>query len=196
MKRLIVFATVALVTVAMIAQEKSPRRGRDDARPKEGRQMMMHGIGPWAIQLLSSKETLEKIGVTDAELQQKILAALAPLNEKGDALERQVREISRDQFQQMRALFDDDAKDPKSVLGVIDEVAKLRAEQGKLIVKAVQVLREHLSKEQLAKIRALVFERGRDRGMVRRGGKEGGGEHRGRPPRGGRGGRRNAPQEP
>ena len=51
----------------------------------------------------------------------------------------------------------------------IDEVAKLRAEQGRLSVRAIVVLRDNLSPEQLEKAREFILARGRERGRMRQG---------------------------
>ena len=192
MKRLMVLAAVATATVAMFAQSRPQRQG--EGQHQGERRQMMPFAGPWMMRMLSSKESLEKIGVTDEALQKKVLDGLASLRGKEEELDRKVREMSRDQFQQMRTLFEDGGNDPKAVYSVIDELAKLRGEQGKLTVKAILVLRENLSKEQFAKVRSMLFERGRDRGMMRRSGRGGTkGDRPGRQPRDGKGGRGTTP---
>ena len=134
--------------------------------------------------MLSSKMVLDRIGVTNEAQRTKLLADIKPLKEQGDVLEQKIREISREQAQLMRVLFQDKGSDPKAVLDKLDEVAKLRAEQGGLSVEAIIVLRDNLSPEQLAKAREFILERGRERGRMRRGGMGPGGERRGPPPDG------------
>ena len=175
MKKLGIVIVAALATVCVLAQDK-PRRGggkHRGERPAAGeRQMhgpMMHAAGAWVPRMLADKASLEKIGVTDEALSTKILAELKPLKEQGDVLEKKIREISREQAQLMRGLLKDKASDPKAAMDKIDEVAKLRAEQGRLSVRAIVVLRDNLSPEQLEKAREFILERGRERGRMRQG---------------------------
>ena len=175
MKKLGIVIVAALATVCVLAQDK-PRRGggkHRGERPAAGeRQMhgpMMHAAGAWVPRMLADKASLEKIGVMDEALGTKILAELKPLREQGDVLEKKIREISREQAQLMRGLLKDKASDPKAAMDKIDEVAKLRAEQGRLSVRAIVVLRDNLSPEQLEKAREFILERGRERGRMRQG---------------------------
>jgi hypothetical protein len=134
--------------------------------------------------MLSSNMVLDRIGVTNEAQRTKLLAEIKPLKEQGDLLEQKIRDISREQAQLMRVLFQEKGSDPKAVLEKLDEVAKLRAEQGGLSVKAIIVLRDNLSPEQLTKAREFILERGRERGQMRRGGMRPGGERRTPPPDG------------
>ena len=174
MKKLGIVIVAALATVCVLAQDK-PRRGgkHRGERPAAGeRQMhgpMMHAAGAWVPRMLADKASLEKIGVTDGALCTKLLAELKPLKEQGDVLEKKIREISREQAQLMRGLLKDKASDPKTAMDKIDEVAKLRAEQGRLSVRALVVLRDNLSSDQLEKAREFILERGRERGRMRQG---------------------------
>ena len=174
MKKLGIVIVAALATVCVLAQDK-PRRGgkHRGERPAAGeRQMhgpMIHAAGAWVPRMLADKASLEKIGVTDGALCTKLLAELKPLKEQGDMLEKKIREISREQAQLMRGLLKDKASDPKTAMDKIDEVAKLRAEQGRLSVRALVVLRDNLSSEQLEKAREFILERGRERGRMRQG---------------------------
>ncbi len=164
MKRiLVIFA--ALAAAFALAQEKpnQPQGG------KRGRPRMMQQAGPWVVRMLSNKETLEKIGVSDAEAQKKILAELEPLKKQGSEIEKKIRQISRQQAELTHGLFEDKARDPKPVMDKIAEVAELRAEQGRISVKAMLVLRDKLAPEQLEKAKTVIFERGRERGRMRRG---------------------------
>ena len=174
MKKLGIVIVAALATVCVLAQDK-PRRGgkHRGERPAAGeRQMhgpMMHAAGAWVPRMLADKASLEKIGVTDGAICTKLLAELKPLKEQGDVLEKKIREISREQAQLMRGLLKDKSSDPKAAMDKIDEVAKLRAEQGRLSVRALVVLRDNLSSEQLEKAREFILERGRERGRMRQG---------------------------
>ena len=189
MKKIGMIIVAVLATACVLAQDK-PRRGgkHRGERPAAGeRQMhgpMMHAAGAWVPRMLSNKASLEKIGVTDEALSTKLLAELKPLREQGDLLEQKIREVSREQAKLMQGLLKDKGSDPKPVMEKIDEVAKLRAEQGRLSVRALVVLRDNLSPEQLAKARELVLEHGRERGKMRRGGMGPGGERPVPPPDG------------
>ena len=192
MKKIGMIIVAVLATACVLAQEK-PRRGRGGGHPRGERPAMgerpmrgpmMHAAGAWVPRMLASKASLEKIGVTDEALRNKLLAELKPLKEQGDTLEQRIRDISREQVQLMRALFQEKGSDPKAVQDKIDEVAKLRAEQGGLSVRAIILLRDNLSPEQLAKAREFILERGRERGRMRRGGMGPGGERPTPPPDG------------
>ena len=188
MKKIGMIIVAVLATACVLAQEK-PRRGgkHRGERPAAGERQrgpMMHAAGAWVPRMLSNKASLEKIGVTDEALSTKLIAELKPLREQGDLLEQKIREVSREQAKLMQDLLKDKGSDPRPVMEKIDEVAKLRAEQGRLSVRALVVLRDNLSPEQLAKARELVLERGRERGKMRRGGMGPGGERPVPPPDG------------
>ena len=207
MRSVYVLATVVLAAACVFAQDQDrPRRRGGEGRPPMGERpfgprMMMQDSGPWVARMLSNRENLDQIGVTDEALRNKLLGELQPIREKGDELEKRIREISREQAQLMRELFADKAKDAKPVLDKIDEVAKLRAEQGRLSVKAILAARDNLSPEQLGKAQAMIREKGHQRGWMRRDGENGprGAQSEGhgrRHPEGRRGkGPRRAPEE-
>lgn len=194
MKRIGMVIVAVLATACVLAQEK-PRRGRGGAHPRGERPPaaerppagpMMHMAGAWVPRMLATKGNLAKIGVTDEALVAKLLGELKPLREQGDQLEQKVRENARAYAQLMRTLLMDKGSDPQAAMAKNDEVAKLRAEQGRLSVKALLVLRDNLSPEQLEKARAYILERGRERGRIRRGGPGQGPEaERKGPPEGG-----------
>ena len=178
MKKIGMFIAVALAAACVLAQE-GPRRGKGGGRRARGERPpagerphagpMMHAPGAWVPRMLSTKENLAKIDVTDEALCAKLLGEFKPMKEKGDELEQKIRAISREQAQMMRALLKDKSADPKAVMDKIDEVAKLRAEQGRLSVRALLVLRDNLTPEQLKKAHEFIHERGRERGRMRRG---------------------------
>ena len=203
--------TIGMMTLAILAtacvlaqdENRGPRPGGArhprGEHPMMGRPMMMPPTGPWVAQLLCNSENLDKIGVTDEALRGKLTLELQPIKDKGNVLEKQIREISREQAQLMRELFAEKGRDAKPVLDKIDEVARLRAEQGRLAVKAILVARDNLSPEQLKKAQELIREGGHQRGRMRRGefGRPGaGGERRGPGGEGRRGRKpRQEPQE-
>ena len=189
MKKIALLVVAVLATACVLAQEK-PRRGggrrhqRGERPAASERQMggggMMHAAGAWIPRMFANKANMERIGVTDEALRTKLLTALKPLQERGDGLDQKIREVSREQFKLMQGLVKDKGADPKAVMDKIDEVAKLRAEQGRLSVRALLVLRDNLSTEQLEKVCELIRERGR----MRHGGMGPGGERPAPPPDG------------
>ena len=194
MKKLAVIIVAAVAAACVVAQDK-PNRGPNGRggpggdRPHAG-ERPHPGMGPnagmWVPKMFSSKAALERIGVTDEAQRTKIQEGLRQQMEQGDEIEQQIREISRQQAEAMQALLKDKEADPKSVMEKIGEVAKLRAKQARLSVKAILVLRDNLTPEQLEKVGSMLHERGRARGAFRRGGDDHGGE---RPERGARGDR-------
>ena len=194
MKKLAVIVMAVLAAACVVAQEKPNRgpNGRGGAggdRPHAG-ERPHPGMGPnagmWVPRMFSSKAVLERMGVTDEAQRTKIQEGLRQQMEEGEEIERQIREISRQQAEAMQELLKDKAADPKPLMEKIGEVAKLRAKQARLSVKAILVLRDNLTPEQLEKVSSMLHERGRARGAFRRGGDEHGGE---RPERGARGDR-------
>ena len=196
MKKLAVIIVAAVAAACVVAQDK-PNRGPNGRggpggdRPHAGeRPHPGMGMGPnagmWVPRMFSSKAMLERIGVTDEAQRTKIQEGLRQQMEQGDEIERQIRDISRQQAEAMQALLKDKEADPKAVMEKIGEVAKLRAKQARLSVKAILVLRDNLTPEQLEKMSSMLHERGRARGAFRRGGDDHGGEH---PERGARGDR-------
>ena len=170
MKKLMTFAASALAAACVLAQDgpRRPEGGRPHGdRPPPG--MMPGGSGTWVARTLSSRENLAKIGVADEDKQNKLVEGLSSIREKSEDLEKKIRAISREQAKLMRELLEDGGRDDKAVLEKIDEVAKLRAEQGRLAVKAILVARDNLTPEQLKKAHELISERGRMRGGMRRG---------------------------
>ena len=193
MKKLAVIIVAAVATACVVAQDRPNRgpngRGAGGDRPHAG-ERPHPGMGPnagmWVPRMFSSKAALERIGVTDETQRTKIQEGLRQQMEQGEEIERQIREISRQQAEAMQALLKDKAADPKAVMEKIGEVAKLRAKQARLSVKAILVLRDNLTPEQLEKVSSMLNERGRARGAFRRGGDDRGGEHSERGARGDR----------
>ena len=119
--------------------------------------------------MFTKKDNFEKLGITDKAKADKLLADLECIKDEGNAIEKKVREISREQAELMRKLFADKAADSKEVMAKIDEVAKLRAEQARLSVKTILTLRENLTEEQMQNARNMMMERGQMRRSMRRG---------------------------
>ena len=192
MKRLMIIALAAIASSGVFAQDNAET---SPEKPNGARMMqrpMMGGQGPWLVRMFTKKENFEKLGISDKAKADKLLADLEKIKDEGNAIEKKVREISREQAELMRKLFADKAADSKEVMAKIDEVAKLRADQARLSVKTILMLRENLTEEQMQNARNMMMERGQMRRSMRRG--MGTSEHGRRPMRSK--GRRGASRNP
>ena len=169
MKRLMIIALAAIASSGVFAQDnveaspEKPNGARVMQRP------MMGGQGPWLVRMFTKKDNFEKLGISDKAKADKLLADLESIKDEGNAIEKKVREISREQAELMRKLFADKAADSKEVMAKIDEVAKLRADQARLSVKTILTLRENLTEEHMQNARNMMMERGQMRRSMRRG---------------------------
>ena len=169
MKRLMIIALAAIASSGVFAQDNAEA---SPEKPNGARMMqrpMMGGQGPWLVRMVTKKENFEKLGISDKAKADKLLADLEKIKDEGNAIEKKVREISREQAELMRKLFADKAADSKEVMAKIDEVAKLRAEQARLSVKTILTLRENLTEEQMHNASNMMMERGQMRRSMRRG---------------------------
>ena len=169
MKRLIIIALAAIASSGVFAQDNAEASPEKPNGARMAQRPMMGGQGPWLVRMFTKKENFEKLGITDKAKADKLLADLESIKDEGNAIEKKVREISREQAELMRKLFADKAADSKEVMAKIDEVAKLRAEQARLSVKTILTLRENLTEEQMQNARNMMMERGQMRRSMRRG---------------------------
>ncbi len=183
MKKVVMAVVAALAVACAMADEpqRGPRRHRGERNGERRAQFdrpmpppMMHGSGTMMLRLLSNKMFLERIGVTDEAQVGKITEAVKPLREECDKLEAKLRECARAQSQATRELIKDKSADPKAAMDKVDELEKLRAEQGRLAIKAILALRDNLTPEQAEKASEMFS----GRGMRRPGGMGPGGERR------------------
>ena len=192
MKRLIIIALAAIASSGVFAQDNAEALPEKPNGARMMQRSMMGGQGPWLVRMFTKKDNFEKLGITDKAKADKLLADLESIKDEGNAIEKKVREISREQAELMRKLFADKTADSKEVMAKIDEVAKLRADQARLSVKTILTLRENLTEEQMQNARNMMMERGKVRRSMRQG--VGGTEPGRRPARGK--GRRAAPRNP
>ena len=169
MKRLIIIALAAIASSGVFAQDNAEASPEKPNGARMAQRPMMGGQGPWLVRMFTKKDNFEKLGITDKAKADKLLADLESIKDEGNAIEKKVREISREQAELMRKLFADKAADSKEVMAKIDEVAKLRAEQARLSVKTILMLRENLTEEQMQNARNMMMERGQMRRSMRRG---------------------------
>jgi Spy/CpxP family protein refolding chaperone len=163
---------IALAVIASSGVFAQDNAETSSGKPNGARMMqrpMMGWQGPWLVRMFTKKDNFEKLGITDKAKADKLLADLEKIKDEGNAIEKKVREISREQAELMRKLFADKAADSKEVLSKIDEVAKLRADQARLSVKTILTLRENLTEEQMQNARNMMMERGQMRRSMRRG---------------------------
>ena len=169
MKRLMIIALAAIASSGVFAQDNAEALPEKPNGARMMQRPMMGGQGPWLVRMFTKKDNFEKLGITDKAKADKLLADLESIKDEGNAIEKKVREISREQAELMRKLFADKAADSKEVMAKIDEVAKLRAEQARLSVKMILTLRENLTDEQMQNARNMMMERGQMRRSMRRG---------------------------
>ena len=169
MKRLMIIALAAIASSGVFAQDNAEASPEKPNGARVMQRPMMGGQGPWLVRMFTKKENFEKLGISDKAKADKLLADLEKIKDEGNAIEKKVREISREQAELMRKLFADKAADSKEVMAKIDEVAKLRAEQARLSVKTILTLRENLTDEQMQNARNMMMERGQMRRSMRRG---------------------------
>lgn len=164
MQRIGLMALAAMTAFGAFAQERPERPQR--SRMAQQRPMMQ-GQGPWLVRMFTKRENFEKLAIADKVKAEKLFSDLGAIKDEGNALEKKVREISREQAELMRRLFTDKESDSTEVMAKIDEVARLRADQARLSVKTIMLLRENLTDEQMQSARSMIMERGRMRRSMR-----------------------------
>jgi len=164
MRRIGLMALAAMTAFGAFAQERPERPQR--SRMAQQRPMMQ-GQGPWLVRMFTKRENFEKLAIADKVKAEKLFSDLGAIKDEGNALEKKVREISREQAELMRRLFTDKESDSTEVMAKIDEVARLRADQARLSVKTIMLLRENLTDEQMQSARSMIMERGKMRRSMR-----------------------------
>lgn len=164
MRRIGLMALAAMTAFGAFAQERPERPQR--SRMAQQRPMMQ-GQGPWLVRMFTKRENFEKLAIVDKVKAEKLFSDLGAIKDEGNALEKKVREISREQAELMRRLFTDKESDSTEVMAKIDEVARLRADQARLSVKTIMLLRENLTDEQMQSARSMIMERGKMRRSMR-----------------------------
>lgn len=177
MRRIGLMVLAAMTAFSAISQERpeKPQRMRMFQR------QMMQGQGPWLVRMFTKKENFAKLAIADKAKSDRLFADLCAIKEEGNALEKRIRDISREQAELMRKLFADKASDCNEVMAKIDDVARLRADQARLSVKTIMLLRENLTDEQMQNARSMIMERGKMRRSMRQ---DAGNKGEGRRPRG------------
>ena len=171
MKKLIIISAAVLSAASLFAQERPQRiNGSDGAErqmPRSGMMPMHEADGMWILRMFSNKAILTKLGVTDEAVLKKIQDGLGALKKRNADLSKKIRDASRAQTKLIHELLTDKSIATKAATDNVEELARLRAEQGRLAIEAVVLLHENLTDEQMKKMRRLVAERGRARERVR-----------------------------
>lgn len=138
--------------------------------------------GAWLLKSLTNKENLRELNV-DEEKIEALTGKCEELLKKSAAIESQIRQLSRKQAADMRKFVNGELENADELLKQVDDIALLRADQGRLSIESILFLRSNLSKEQLSSVMKMLNKRGMERRRFR--GVERPGED-GRHPRGNR----------
>jgi hypothetical protein len=156
MKKLLVAAVLAVSAGVIIADEaktsQSERghRPRQQRRSMEGRQVLGQAAhnGSMILMALSNPELVDELKL-DEETLAKLKEKSKELLEKRFKIEEKIRELSLKQVKLMKQLVDGELQDTKELNEQIDEIALLRADQGRLAIESIVWARQHFSKEQI-----------------------------------------------
>lgn len=182
MKKMLM-AAAALAAASLFAQGAGPQGGMGGEGPGRGRpgggmirktppamgaRRTGADAGAWLAGFLAQKENLEKLGVSNAADRVRIQDGLAKLRAKSEEIEKKIRKISREQSAALREILADRKNDGAKLLEKVDEVSRLRAEQGRIAVESIVLLRNALPDGKEAEALEMLSEFGKRRGMMRR----------------------------
>lgn len=182
MKKMLM-AAAALAAASLFAQGAGPQGGMGGEGPGRGRpgggmirktppamgaRHTGADAGAWLAGFLAQKENLEKLGVSNAADRVRIQDGLAKLRAKSEEIEKKIRKISREQSAALREILADRKNDGAKLLEKVDEVSRLRAEQGRIAVESIVLLRNALPDGKEAEALEMLSEFGKRRGMMRR----------------------------
>ncbi len=110
-------------------------------------------------QLLSGTTLTGEIGLTP-ESAARMRDELQALQAQHGELESQINKLSLEQEGRVKRLLHQPNVDTGEIMKTIDEIGRLRAEQAKLTIQNLLVIRKHLSPEQIRKAHELLRDRG------------------------------------
>ena len=110
-------------------------------------------------QLLSSTTLTGEIGL-NPEATARMRDELHALQVQHGELESQISKLSLDQEGRVKRLLHQPSVDTGEIMKTIDEIGRLRAEQAKLTIQNLLVIRKYLSPEQIRKAHELLRDRG------------------------------------
>lgn len=172
MKHLLIILT-ALVATNLFADEAASQK--PEARRQFRREGAMRRFdngnmgafrpeinGTWLLKSLTNKEKLLELNV-DEEKIDALIKKCEELMKKNAEIESQIRQISRKQVADMRKFVNGEIDNAEELLKQVDDIALLRADQGRLSIESILFLRSNLSKEQLSSVMKMLNRRGMER---------------------------------
>ena len=166
--------------------------GQEAGAPPKGNRMPPHDgprhgemMGPmnWVGVLLSTDEFAKEVALTD-EQKTAIKKAVEEIDTTNRTLQEQIGELARRQADLYKKTFFTTDASAAEIYTIIDEIGKRRAEQAKLSVRQMLVIRDILTEEQREKTSQYVREIGRKRLQERRQWENRSGWRNGTPPGG------------
>jgi hypothetical protein len=109
--------------------------------------------GMMIMRMLANPKVLEEAGISTAQAD-KLKAALKEVEEKMIDLDASIKKASLTQAEQMSKLLADAQSSPKELMATVEKIGDLRTEQAKLQIQRLVAIRENLTPDQIAKVRA------------------------------------------
>jgi hypothetical protein len=122
--------------------------GRGERRLGEGGDQ-----GMMIMRMLANPKVLEEAGISTAQAD-KLKAALKEVEEKMIDLDASIKKASLTQAELMSKLLADAQSSPKELMATVEKIGDLRTEQAKLQIQRLVAIRENLTPDQIAKVRA------------------------------------------
>jgi hypothetical protein len=154
----------ALTVSCLWAKEGATKQMPKNApAPRLMQRPMMQNQGAWLARMLAKKENFDKLGIKDAKKADMLYKQLNAIQKEEMALMKKMQELTRSQAMMMRQLFANQEINEKEILGKADQIAKVKAAQGRLALKAIIELRKNLTDEQMKAARQMIMMRARQR---------------------------------
>ena len=129
--------------------------GGRERRLGEGGAMIMGGgdQGAMIMRMLANPNVLTEAGISEDQAN-KLKAALKEIEIKMIDLEAEIKKASLEQTEHMAKLLSETPVSSKNLMDIVEKIGELRTEQAKLQIKRLIVIREILTPDQIAKVRA------------------------------------------
>lgn len=143
-----------------VGKGEAPGPGKVERKNFRGeRRMSEEGImnlggdqGAMIIRMLANPKILAEADIS-TEQAGKLQAALKEVEIKMIDLDAAIKKASLSQTEQMAKLLADTQSSPKELMATVEKIGNLRTEQAKLQIQRLVAIREHLTPDQIAKIR-------------------------------------------